>query len=93
MRDPQCDRFADEYELICIWRAILDAMALSTLVANLRRIQLKHQAASEVFSIQDSPPHLGNPKLQDRVGMGVDITMLHSSRWQGSVPCTCNMIV
>lgn len=26
MRDPQCDRFADEYELICIWRAILDAM-------------------------------------------------------------------
>ena len=81
-RDPIWGHPRDENMLTNIRGAVLDASwsrATGTVTANLRRIQLDYRAAESMFDIRDPLPHLGNPELRDRVGMGVAITTLHSS--------------
>jgi len=85
-RDPAWANSKDGYTLICIRRANLDAMwsrEASTVEGNLRRMRLDYQDAMAVLSIAEPLPKLGNPTLEDRVGMGAAIITLHSSLRKG----------
>jgi len=85
-RDPIWANARDNYTLVCIRRANLDAFwsrESSTVEGNLRRLRLDYNDASSALSVLNPLPTLGNPTMKDRVGMGMAIYTLHSSLRQG----------
>lgn len=76
----------DDYTLMCIRRATLDACwsrAASTVEGNAQRLVLDYKMASMVLSVDKPLPKLGNSKIEDRVGMGVALYTLQSSLRKG----------
>jgi len=85
-RDPIWANAKDNYTLVCIRRANLDAFwsrESSTVEGNLRRMRLDYTDASAALSVMNPLPRLGNSAMVDRVGMGMAIYTLHSSLRQG----------
>ncbi|KAL7468881.1 hypothetical protein ACHAXS_009127 [Conticribra weissflogii] len=85
-RDPIWEDKKDNYTLLCIRRAILDAFwsrETSTVSANLKRLTLDYEASRPLFSVADPLPWLGNGKLEDRVGMTAALYTLQSSLRSG----------
>ena len=85
-RDPMIGERKDDYTLICIRRALLDAFwsrAASTVESNMRRLALDYTMGSAVLSVAQPLPRLGNPNIEDRVGLGVALYTLQTSLRQG----------
>jgi hypothetical protein len=81
-RDPILTDHGDAYMLMCIRRAVLDALwsrSSSTVKSNLARVVKDYQAADITFGLKDYLPQLGWPVLEDRVGMGIAIVTLMAS--------------
>eukprot|EP00984_Skeletonema_dohrnii_P012354 scaffold4996_cov82-Skeletonema_dohrnii-CCMP3373.AAC.1 len=72
----------DVYTLICIRSATLDAMwskKKSTVEKNASRMQLDLKNAQKVLSFGPLFPKMGNPCMEDKVGMGVALVTSHTS--------------
>jgi hypothetical protein len=85
-RDVEWDNEKDMYTLMCIRAASLDAMwsrESGTVIGNFKRMKLDLGNALPALSIEGLFPPMGNPKLEDRVGMGMAIITLHSSLRRG----------
>eukprot|EP00956_Cyclotella_meneghiniana_P043382 scaffold267197_cov149-Cyclotella_meneghiniana.AAC.1 len=81
-RDPELTNSKDCHTLMCIRRAILDALwsrATRTVRSNLNRILADCQSADFTFELHDYLPKLGWPVVEDRVGMAVALVMLNAS--------------
>ena len=76
----------DNYTLLCIRRAILDAFwsrDTSTVPGNFRRLRRYYFDSAEALSIR-RPVHIINTdKVRDRVGMGCEIETLDASQRKG----------
>lgn len=83
-RDVRWEDEDDAFMLACIRRASLDAMwskEKDTVEGNAHRMRLDLKRAMARFSIAMLFPKMGNPKMEDRVGMRVAlITLLTSLR-------------
>ena len=85
-RDPVVGGEKDEFTLLCIRRASLDAMwsrETSTVVGNARRLRRDYEDARSVLSVKRLVPTLGSDELKDRVGMGVAVMTLNASLRKG----------
>ena len=85
-RDPVEGRAKDEYTMMCIRRANLDAAwsrEPSTVQSNLYRLQRDYHDAASSLSIKRLVPRLGNTEICDSVGMGIAITTLNASLRKG----------
>ena len=85
-RDPVEGRAKDEYTMMCIRRANLDAAwsrEPSTVQSNLYRLQRDYHDAASSLSIKRLVPRLGNTEIRDSVGMGIAITTLNASLRKG----------
>ncbi len=81
-RDVDWQSKKDMYQLMCIRGASLDAMwsrERHTVEGNARRMRLDLKNALHELSIAELFPPMGNPEMEDRVGMGMAIITLHSS--------------
>ena len=81
-RDPCASLPKDNYTLLAIRRASLDAFwsrETSTVTGNLSRLIKDYTASMNAYSMMCPLPVLGNPKLEDRVGMSVALMMLEAS--------------
>ena len=85
--DPSPRNPKDQYTLLVIRRALLDAFwsrERSTVIGNLSRLILDYRSGMSVLSIARCPlPVLRSNKVVDRVGMGPSLLMLHASRQAG----------
>jgi len=85
--DPAPTNPKDQYTLLVIRRALLDAFwsrERSTVTGNLSRLILDYKSGMSVLSLAKSPlPVLGSDEVEDRVGMGSTTLMLHASRRAG----------
>ena len=85
-RDPMQGNPGDDFALICICRANLDAMwsrETSTVTGNLNRMRPDYHDAIPFLPIKDPLPTLGHDEIEDRVGMGVAIMTLNASLRKG----------
>ncbi len=85
-RDPIPSRTNDNFTLLCIRRANLDAMwsrETSTVSGNLNRMRRDYHDGIPLLSIKEPMPVLGTDKMKDRVGMGVAIMTLNASLRKG----------
>ena len=85
-RDPDQGDAKDDWTLLCIRRAILDAFwsrESSTVRSNLNRLKLDYQSAMGTFSMACPLPALGSDEVEDKVGMGGALIMLNASLQQG----------
>ena len=76
----------DNYTLLCIWRAILDAFwsrETSTVSGNFRRLRRDYFDSAEALSIRRPVPIIGTNKVRDIFGMGCAIQNLDASRRKG----------
>ena len=81
-RDPSWGDRKDNHTLLCIRQANLDVMwsrEASTVESNIRRLLLDYNMASRVLSVRHPLPALGNPTIEDRVGMGMALYTLQAS--------------
>ena len=83
-RNPNWGSFRDQQLLMVMRRANLDACwgrATSTVTANLSRVRKDHKDMVQGTPLTGDEflPHLGNPKLEDRVGMRVAVQVLRAS--------------
>ena len=85
-RDVDWKSKQDIYQLVCIRAASLDAMwsrERHTVEGNVRRMRLDLKNALPELSIAELFPKMGNPQMEDKVGMGMAIITLHSSLRRG----------
>ena len=85
-RDPNARDKKDDFTLICIRRANLDALwgrEPSTVKANLNRMLRDHRDAMSMVNISNPLPVMGNPRMADRVGMKAAVMTLVSSLRKG----------
>jgi hypothetical protein len=85
-RDPSWGDRKDNHTLLCIRQANLDVMwsrEASTVESNIRRLLLDYNMASRVLSVRHPLPALGNPTIEDRVGMGMALYTLQASLQRG----------
>ena len=85
-RDPEHGDARDDWTLLCIRRAILDAFwsrETSTVRGNLNRLKLDYQSAMSTFSMACPLPTLGSDEVEDKVGMSGALIMLNASLRQG----------
>ena len=85
-RDPSWGDRRDNHTLLCIRQANLDVMwsrEASTVESNIRRLLLDYNMASRVLSVRHPLPALGNPTIEDRVGMGMALYTLQASLRRG----------
>ena len=78
-RDPVWEHKKDCFTLTCIRRANLDvfwARESTTVASNLARIRRDYLAVTELTSMVDVLPELGNPVVEDRVGMKIAVSTL-----------------
>ena len=71
-RDPVPRNPKDNFTLLCIRRAVLDALwsrETSTVSGNFRRLQRDYHASKSTLSIAQPVPVIGTNKVKDRVGM------------------------
>ena len=86
-RDPRPEVPQDLLTLVCIRRAILDALWArepSTVAGNLSRLRRDYREARDTTSMVDLLPAMGNPKVEDRVGMKVAVMSLLASLRDGN---------
>ena len=84
-RDPDWYSHKENYTLMCIRRANLDAMwsrEPSTVQANLSRLRQDYTECVSVFPFAPPFPDMANHKMDDRVGM-------KAALWTG-MPPVCN---
>ena len=75
----------DIFMLACIRRASLDAMwsrERDTVEGNAKRMRLDLKKATD-FTIAELLPKMGNPKMEDRIGMGIALITLRASLRKG----------
>ena len=85
-RDPLPGLAKDSYTLLAIRRANLDACwsrETSTVAGNLSRLIKDYTSSMNAYSMRCPLPPLGNPKLEDRVGMSVALMLLEASKRVG----------
>jgi hypothetical protein len=87
-RDPVFGNRKDLFTLTAIRRVSLDVMRArepSTVAGNWARVRADYSMVSNHLSIEAEtlPPHLGNPKLEDQVGMAVALTTVCTSLQAG----------
>ena len=85
-RDPVDGNPKDEFTLMCIRRASLDAMwsrEASTVSGNLNRLRRDYDDTKASLSIAEPLPVLGRDDVSDRVGMGVAVSTLNASLRKG----------
>ena len=85
-RSPEYTDPKDIRTLWAIRRASLDAFWArepSTVRANLNRMRADYRDAHSMFSFEDTLPRPGNPRLEDRVGMGEALYYLAASLKSG----------
>ena len=90
-RDPLTDSKKDDYLLLLIRRASLDAFwsrETSTVSGNFRRLQRDYFDITSKVHIRDLLPVLGSDKVEDRVGMKVVVTTLNTSTRAGKYQAT-----
>mmetsp|Transcript_12985 Transcript_12985/g.19314 ORF Transcript_12985/g.19314 Transcript_12985/m.19314 type:complete len:514 (+) Transcript_12985:1584-3125(+) len=81
-RDVMWEDPDDIYMLACIRRASLDAMwsrEKDTVEGNAYRMRLDLKKAMARFAIAALLPKLGNPEMEDKVGMGIALITLEAS--------------
>ncbi|KAL7530331.1 hypothetical protein ACHAXR_005038 [Thalassiosira sp. AJA248-18] len=81
-RDPNPMDRKDQFTLMCIRRANLDAMwsrETSTVSSNLSRLQQDYRESMHVFSMEDPLPVLGHDDVKDRAGMKCALFTLNAS--------------
>ncbi len=83
-RDVDWESTRDEYTLVCIRAANLDAMwsrETDTVEQNFSRIKrdLTDALPRLSLSLDSLLPEMGNPEMKDKVGMGLALITLHSS--------------
>ena len=86
-RDPALDNARDNFTLLCIRRATLDAMwgrETSTVSGNLSRLKRDYREAMYKLSIAHPLPQLGNDTVEDRVGMTCALITLNASMRTGT---------
>ena len=86
-RDPDIDSSKDRFTMESIRRANLDACwarEASTVKSNLNRVRADYQYTCQLFSVGDDfLPCMGNPVLEDRLGMRVALATLGASLRKG----------
>jgi len=83
-RDVDWESTRDEYTLVCIRAANLDAMwsrETETVTQNFARMKrdLKDALTKLTLSLDSLFPEMGNPEMKDKVGMGLALITLNSS--------------
>ena len=88
-RDPIHDNAKNNYTLLCIRRAILDAFwnqETSTVLGNLRRLRRDYFESVKALSIRSPVIIIGTNEVRDIVGMGYAIQTMDASwikgKWQ-----------
>ena len=87
-RDPEFGNHKDLFTLTTIRRVSLDVMWArepGTVAGNWARARADYSMVSNHLSLEAGTllPCLGNPKLEDRVGMVVALAMVCTSLWAG----------
>ena len=85
-RDPVPGEPKDDFTMLVMRRAELDcrwSRETSTVLGNTRRMRLDCADAEAHLSIKRQVPELGSEKLEDRMGMGIAITILNASLRKG----------
>ena len=85
-RDPVSGNAKDDFTLVCIRRACLDACwsrETSTVTGNLGRLQRDYYDTIGATSINNLLPPLGNRTIRDRVGMAVAAATLNATLRKG----------
>ena len=86
-REPIHGNSKDNYTLICIRRAILNAFwsqETSKVSGNCRRLRREYFDSAEALSIRRPVPIIGTVKVRDTVGMGCAIQTLDDLRIKGT---------
>lgn len=87
-RDPDLTSAKDRFTMVGIRRSNLDALwarESSTVKSNLNRMRADYKSTLQIFSVGENfLPQLGNPRLEDRVGMKVALATLAASLRKGN---------
>ncbi len=81
-RNPNFADPRDNYTLVLIRQVNLDAMwalASTTVTVNLARLRKDYISGMTVYDLTNPLPLLGNPKVEDRVGMKAALFTLNAS--------------